>query len=264
MDIVLEVQNLSRIDLFRNVSFEIPKERITVLSGSNMCGKTTLIKILSGILPTENTVLLERCFLESLPQEERLKKIAVLFSLKEMPFLMNQVEDEILFSLESLGLKKEEKKKKLEDVLQKFSLSALRKKSPQELTSYEKMKLFLGIVSLTPPKLLLLDEPCVMLTKEERKKFFQDLKKLKKEGISIFLTTSNLEDAIEADQLLILNQGKILLKGDPDTIFLEDGVLNRIGLQLPFLVDLSVKLQYYNLVDQIYSEEEKLVNAIWK
>ncbi len=265
MEPILEVSNVSFHTVFENFSLAIQKRSFTVLSGSNMCGKTTLIKILAGIVPTHEKVLLERCYLESLPKEVLYKKLAVVFSSKaHLSFVFNKVEDEILFALENLGVKENEKNERLEQVLAKFSLLSYRNISPKKLSRYQAVKLHIALAVLSSPKVLLLDDPCASLEKREAKQIVAYLEMLKEEGMTIFMTTSHLEDACSCDRLLILHKKEILLDGDPSTVFKEDGLLNKIGLELPFLVDLSIKLQYYGLVNQIYLNQEALVDALWK
>ena len=83
-------------------------------------------------------------------------------------------------------------------------------------------------------------------------------------GISIVMTTSNLNIALESDYLLIISEKKILLEGEPLSIIEKDNVLNKIGLELPFMVDLSVKLMDYNLVEKTELDIDRLVDNIWK
>ena len=81
---------------------------------------------------------------------------------------------------------------------------------------------------------------------------------------TIILSTNNLEDTINTDYLYILDKGKIVVEGAPLTVLKEDTLINRLGLTLPFMVDLSLKLKFYELIDDIELDMEALVNKLWK
>ena len=104
-----------------------------------------------------------------------------------------------------------------------------------------------------------------VLTIKEKKDFINLLRTLQLETkISIIMTTSDLNVALESDYLLIISEKQILLEGEPLTIIEKDNVLNKIGLELPFMVDLSVKLRDYNLVEKVELDMDRMVDTIWK
>ena len=104
-----------------------------------------------------------------------------------------------------------------------------------------------------------------MMTKEETKEIMDLLKYFKEEeNMTIIMTTDNLEETLYSDYLYILNDGKILLQGKPLDVLKEDNTLNKLGLNIPFMIDLSVKLKDYDLIDSIELDMDKLVNKLWK
>ena len=115
------------------------------------------------------------------------------------------------------------------------------------------------------PQILFLDDICEELEKKEKKEIINLLRTLQLEtGVSIVMSTSNLNIALESDYLLIIDEKKILLEGNPLSIIEKDNVLNKIGLELPFMVDLSVKLRDYNLVEKTELDIDRMVDNIWK
>ena len=118
---------------------------------------------------------------------------------------------------------------------------------------------------LASPQILFLDDICQELDSKEKKEFINLLRTLQLETeISIIMTTSDLNITLESDYLLIIDKGKILLKGEPLTVVEKDNILNKIGLDLPFMVDLSVKLRDYNVVEKIELDIDRMADEIWK
>ena len=99
-------------------------------------------------------------------------------------------------------------------------------------------------------------------TKAKIKKALKDYQKNNK--LTIVLTTTNLEDTIDTDYLYIINDGDILIEGEPLTVLKEDTMLNHLGLYNSFMVDLSLKLKFYELLDDVELDMDRMVNTLWK
>ena len=118
---------------------------------------------------------------------------------------------------------------------------------------------------LHEPKILVIDNAFSMMnkkTKEKMKKALTDYKS--KYNLTIILMSTNLEDALDTDYLYILNKGNIVVEGLPNVVVKEDTLLNRLGISLPFMVDLSLKLEFYELIDHVEMDINRLVNDLWK
>ena len=263
MKTVLEVRNLNLSSLFNHVDLAIHEKEWTVLTGTNCSGKTTLIKILASIFPISKTVLLEQEYFDTIPLSKKQEKIAVFFSASSYFFAYNKVEEEIENAVKK-GKDKTVSLKLIQEQIKAFDFSQLLKKKIEELSFFQKERLFLLLSLLTRKKVVLLDDAFLSFNEKEKSILIEDFRRLKENGIAIFMTTSRLEDGIYADRLLVLDHGKIILDDIPHQVYKEDSLLNKIGLQLPFFVDLSIKLQYYNLINQIYLKQEELVDALWK
>ena len=260
MKTILEVQHLSVEQLYQNVSFALNEQTITLLVGPNGCGKTTLLKILAGLLPIRKRILYQGTYLETVATPQKQQEILLFFS-DSYPFRFPQVEDELQLAL---SLRKNQEVSSLTQAIKQFGMTAYLKENPQKLSSFQKIRFFLLLAFIRKPRLLLFDDLFCKLSSFEKQIVWENLQFLKKEGITILMTSSNLEDVLPADRLLILNQGILLFDDVPLAVLKEDSLLNKIGLQLPFFVDLSLKLQYYNLIDTIYLNQEELVDALWK
>ena len=264
MKTILDVRDLSYQSLFSHCTFSLIENQVTVLVGPNRSGKTVLSKILSGLIPTKEMIFFENKSLDSIDSREKQKNFFFLFQDASFPFRFSRVQEELSFYFSYVKLQEEEIQEVLEKVKKQFGLTPLLKKNPNELTLFQKIRLYFALAVILKPKVFLLDHVFEMVSPQEKEILYRDIYFLKQEKMTIFITSSKLEHALIGDKVLILHQGNILLEGSPFEVLKEDGILNKIGLDLPFFVDLSVKLQYYNLVDTIYLTQEKLVNALWK
>ena len=105
------------------------------------------------------------------------------------------------------------------------------------------------------------------MTKEEKENIINVLRKYQsKSDLTIIITTSNLSDCLESDYIYVINNNSIVLEGEPLEVLQKDNILNRVGLELPFIIDLSVKLRDYDLINDIELNMtlDRMVNILWK
>lgn len=265
MQELITIKNLTYKNILKNISINIPAQSMIAISGANKCGKTTLIKFLSGILDGKDAIILENAYLNSFTKTEIYQKIGFMIPSLELPFLFHTIEQELLFVLDNLGMDQESKKKRYKHILTVFKLKNQTQKDPHHIDLFLKIKLSLALSIIHKPKIVFLDDVCSMLTKEETKEILTILKKLnEEEKLTIVMTTNNLEETLNFQKLYILSDGEVVLKGPPLEVLQEDSTLNKMGLTLPFMVDLSLKLKYYDLIDHIELDMDRLVNTLWK
>ena len=262
---LLEVTNLSYKDLFENISFQVEPEKFITISGANNCGKTTLIRILSGQIPTTQEIKLLGMYIEEYPQNLWKEITGTIIPQDNPTFLFKTVEEELNYTIHLFKKAKKKKKETYKEIIKKYKLTKYQKKNPNEVPEFIKIKILLAEKLLGSPQILFLDDICGELDIKEKKEMINLLRTLQLEtGISIVMTTSDLNIALESDYLLIIDEKKLLLEGEPLSIIEKDNVLNKIGLELPFMVDLSVKLRDYNLVEKTELDIDRLVDNIWK
>lgn len=262
---LLEVTNLSYRNVFDNISFQIETGKFVMISGANNCGKTTLIRILSGQIPIKESIKLLGMYLEEYPQNLWKEIIGVMIPQDNPTFFFSTIEEELNYSIHLFKKAEEEKKETYKEIIRKYKLTKFQKKNPNEVSEFIKIKLLLAEKMLASPQILFLDDICVELEEKEKKEMINLLRTLQLEtNISIVMTTSDLNIALESDYLYIVDEKQILLEGKPLSIIEKDNVLNKIGLELPFMVDLSVKLRDYNVVDKVELDMDRMVDTIWK
>ncbi len=250
---LLKITNFNYQNIFHNFSLELQEGNITMISGNNKCGKTTLIKAIGQIIPTIDTI--EYTFGDPFIKQEN---IGISLSLADdygnqtvLNVLQNDEDEKVTIA-------------KCHKAASFCLITDILENKVNELNAWDKLRVWLAKELLLKPKLLLLDDPCLFLTHDESRAFLQLLLKVhQKLKCTIVMTTSSLCDTTIADYLYILNKGKIVLEGDPVAVYKEEHILNRLGLKIPFMVDLSLKLQFYNLIDEIDLDIESMVDDLW-
>ena len=261
MKSTLVVKNLSYEKIFSNLSVDFKSNKLNFIAGPNSCGKTTLIKILSKQIHLENTIYYNNKLLENYSSDKIYNLYQTILADDNYYFnyfSVEQIVDELLYkkdnSENAINLSK-----KLLSILR---LNKYLKYNPNNLDIAVKLKIRIMIALIIKPKFLLIDNLTSYLNKEEKHTILSLLKELSTE-ITIILTTNNLDDSLYGDNLYIL-QKTIKLEGTPLEVLVQDNTLNKIGLSLPYMVDLSVKLKDYDLIEKIELDWEKLVNELWK
>ena len=262
---LLEINNLKYKNIFDVISFQIKSGQFITVSGGNNCGKTTLIRILSGQFEVKETIKLLGTYVEKYPQNLWKEITGTIIPQDNPEFLFDTVEEELNYVIHLFKKTEEDKKETYKEIIKKYKLTKFQKKDPNMVPIFIKIKMHLAEKMLATPQILFLDDICQELEEKEQEEFIKLLRTLQLETkIAIIMTTSNLNISLESDYLLVINDGKILLEGEPLTVIEKDNTLNKIGLDLPFMVDLSVKLRDYNVVDKIELNMDRMVDTIWK
>ena len=222
MQCLLKTENLNYKNILKNINIMIKKGTVISISGSNNCGKTTLIKLLCGLLIEKESVFYKNEALESLTD----KKIGFVIPSLEIPFHDCSIEEELMYALDRLEMDLETKRKHYKKIISFFKLKNMTKEDPAKLYLFAKIKLRLALAIIEHKEMILLDDISSGLTKKENQDLFLLLKEIKEVQ--------------------------------------EDSKLNKLGLTLPFMVDLSLKLKYYELVDNIETDMDRLVDILWK
>lgn len=261
-DNVVEINNLTLPYCFNKFSIKFPKEKLIVISGPSNCGKTTLIRILDSQIKTKNQVFFGTVGLEHYQITDLATKIKAVIP-GECYFIENTLEQEINRVL--INKQYKNNKHNLKEIIKKYKLTKYQNSNPNTLNNYLKIKLSLVLSFLYKPTLLLLDDIFNNLSKSEKEDLKGIITTYKKENkISIIMTCSNLEDSLFSDILYIIKDNEIVLSGPPMEVLQNDNIINKTGLELPFMIDLSVKLRDYDLIQTIETDMDRLVNILWK
>ena len=259
---MLDIDNLS-YRKFSEFTLSFDDKTYYSIIGSNNCGKTTLFKIISGIIPSNDTVSCDNVTLNENNAYEYITKIGVVNRVNGNSFVYKKVIDEMMYPLINLGYSKNRCLYRINEVLEMFNVTNYLDKYINELDYYDKELLLIMIAILHQPKVLLLDSVLELFSLEARKKIVDVFRKLIDSGMTIINFTNSLDVAYDSDKIIVLDDYKLLGEYLPNEIFNDDKFFYEHNLEIPFLVDLSIKLKMYNLVDKEYINMKAMVDDIW-
>lgn len=251
--------------IFSNFNLDINSGEFISLIGPNGSGKSTLIKIIAGLLEFDGEIYINDLLLNKSNIKQIRKSIGVLLTNVDSQLISNKVFDNIAFSLVNQGINRGEIINSVEAIASKLNITNLLNKNISEVNNMEKTIINLASVLVYKPQILIFDEAFENLDKVERDNILTILKNLNKtENLTIINVTQNMEDILFGSMILILDEGKIVAYDINDKIFDNSKIFSKLGLDLPFMVDLSIKLKYYNLIDRIIYDMEEMVDVLWK
>ncbi|MGE7695384.1 energy-coupling factor ABC transporter ATP-binding protein [Lysinibacillus sp. NPDC094177] len=249
-----------------NVSFAVQEGEWIAIVGHNGSGKSTIAKLMNGLLyPQQGDV---RILCELLSEEnlwESRSQMGMVFQNPDNQFVGATVQDDVAFALENNGVPFEEMVERVHAALEQVKMGDFLDHEPHHLSGGQKQRVAIAGALALKPKLLILDEATSMLDPQGRAEVLQTVQNLRAEtGLTVISITHDLEEAMLADRVLFMNDGKKFSEGTPAEIFALGDKLVEFGLDLPFVMKLSKLLQKEGvpLMGQHMTEEE-LVNDLW-
>ena len=243
------------------VDVDIKKGDFVAVLGHNGSGKSTLAKHVNGLLlPTEGTVWVGDM---DTRDEEHIwdvrKTAGMVFQNPDNQIIGNIVEEDVGFGPENIGVPTEEIWKRVEASLKAVGMTAYRLQSPNKLSGGQKQRVAIAGVMAMKPECIILDEPTAMLDPNGRREVIRTIHELNRtEGITVLLITHYMEEAIEADRIIVMDDGRIAMDGQPREIFSRVKELKSHGLDVPQVTELAEELREAGmpLTDGILSREE--------
>lgn len=228
----------SKIPAVNDVSFSIPRGSWTTLVGHNGSGKSTIARLVDGILlPDDNPKTLinvDGITLTEKTMWEIRDRVGIVFQNPDNQFVGATVEDDVAFGLENRQVSRSKMQTVVHDVLNQVDMLDFQKSEPQYLSGGQKQRVAIAGILAIGPKLIILDESTSMLDPAGKTKILNLIRDLQnKNGLTIFSITHDINEAVQADQMLVLNQGKLLASGSPIDIFENESLIKRTGLELP-------------------------------
>lgn len=230
----------------RNINLAINQGEFVVLLGHNGSGKSTLAKLLNAfLLPDSGDVVINGI---NTKEEERLfeirSKVGMVFQNPDNQMVASIIEDDIAFGAENLGVPKEEIIRRVDWALQSVNMFEHKKHTPFKLSGGQKQRVAIAAILAMLPQILILDESTAMLDPKGRKEVLDVVKKLNKEhGMTVILITHYMEEAIEADNVYVMNEGEIIGQGSPAEVFSNYEMIRSAKLELPVSSLISMKLR---------------------
>lgn len=248
------------------VSLEIRRGEWLAIIGHNGSGKSTLAKVMNGLIEanTGSVVVNGKTLTEETVFEAR-RTVGMVFQNPDNQFVGTTVEDDIAFGLENIGLPREEMLERVTKVLDMVKMSEFRTKEPARLSGGQKQRVAIAGVTALEPEVIILDEATSMLDPKGRLEVISTIQKLHKEKkITVISITHDLDEAAQADRVVLMEQGQIQQIGTPKEIFKLGSKLVEKGLDVPFAEKLIEALRERGInVPEEYLDEEGLVEWLW-
>ena len=232
--------------VFENLSVTIDRGSFTAVIGPNGCGKSTLAKHFNGILlPSGGRVLVSGMDTsdENLLLEIR-RTVGMVFQNPDNQIVSNVVEEDVAFAPENLGVPTAEIRSRVDDALKTVGMYEYREHAPHLLSGGQKQRIAIAGVLAMQPTCIDLDEPTAMLDPRGREEVIETVSRLNRErGITVVLITHHMSEAVNADRVIVMHQGGILLDGSPREVFTQVQTLREAGLDVPQTTELLYELK---------------------
>ena len=227
------------------VSFSVEKGSFTAVIGQNGSGKSTLAKNMNALLvPTSGRVTvggLDTSKPENVWAVRR--QVAMVFQNPDNQIVSSIVEDDVAFGPENLGVASEEIRRRVDEALTGVEMYDFRKKAPHMLSGGQKQRIAIAGAVAMEPECIVFDEPTAMLDPRGREEVLSVIRELNGRGITVMLITHFMEEAAQADKIIVMDGGKKKLEGTPREVFERADELKALNLDVPLAVDLALKLR---------------------
>ena len=275
MDNIITIENLTfeytrgeesdPVKAIDNISLEIERGSFTAIIGKNGSGKSTLAKNLNGLLlPTEGAVYVNGYDTRDDDNIWNVRQTAgMVFQNPDNQLVSAIVEDDVAFGPENLGVDPAEIRRRVDKALEDVNMGQYKKKAPHLLSGGQKQCIAIAGVVAMKPKCIIFDEPTAMLDPKGRGEIMSIIDELHKEGITVILITHFMDEAVRADRVIIMNEGRILLDGTPRQVFRQEELIRSANLDVPLMVEMGAKLRERGIdVPADIITEEKMVEFI--
>lgn len=245
----------------KNVNLSIPEGQFLAVLGHNGCGKSTLAKHFNAILtPTEGKVFVDGIDTSC---EEKLfeirRTVGMVFQNPDNQLVATIVEEDVAFAPENLGVPPKEIRERVDSALKQVDMYEFREHAPHQLSGGQKQRVAIAGIIAMQPRCIVMDEPTAMLDPKGRKEVMSTIKRLNREqGITVILITHYMEEAAQADRVIVMDKGSVIMDDEPHKIFSREKELKAVGLDVPQVTELCCMLKDggVDISTEIIFEEE--------
>ena len=272
---IIEVENVSfdyisrdedgnetgRNSVLKNVSLSVPKGQFIAVLGHNGCGKSTLAKHLNAILyPTKGKVTVAGM---DTSDEDKIydirQTVGMVFQNPDNQLVATIVEEDVAFAPENMGVPQPEIRSRVDEALKQVDMYEFREHAPHQLSGGQKQRVAIAGVIAMQPRCIVMDEPTAMLDPKGRREVMKTIHALNREkGITVVLITHYMDEAAQADRVVVMDGGKIIMDDVPKKIFSQVQKLKSVGLDVPQVTELcwELKEQGVDISTEIIGEQE--------
>lgn len=249
----------------KNINLCIEKGEFVVLLGHNGSGKSTLAKLLNGFLiPDEGDVIVDGINTKETKRVFDIRtKVGMVFQNPDNQMVASIIEDDLAFGPENLGVPREEIIKRVDWALDAVKMTEYRAGTPYKLSGGQKQRVAIAAILAMLPDILILDEATAMLDPKGRQEVLDTARRLNKEnGMTVILITHYMDEAIDADDVVVLDEGEIAIQGTPETVFGAPDIIKRAGLELPVATAVALLLRKAGYDVPPVLRDEELAEAV--
>ena len=245
-----------------HVSLDVEEGTFNVLCGKSGCGKSTLLRQLKSDLAPFGSSSGKICYygrdLKEVGHRQQSQEIGYVLQNPENQIVTDKVWHELAFGLESLGYDTPTIRLRVAEMASYFGIHQWFYKNVSELSGGQKQRVAIAGIIAMRPRCLIMDEPTAMLDPKGRKEVMSTIKRLKSEqGVTVVLITHYMDEAVQADRVIVMDDGKILVDGTPEYVFQNVGLLHSVALDVPQAAELMYKLREYDIKVPISVLNEK-------
>lgn len=255
-------------DILKDISLSIDKGDFVALLGHNGSGKSTFAKHMNAILlPSAGTMTVDGIDTKDESQRFTLRShVGMVFQNPDNQIVATIVEEDVAFGPENLGIPPQEIRERVDDALKAVEMYEYREHAPSQLSGGQKQRVAIAGIIAMRPDCIVLDEPTAMLDPSGRREVMNTIHMLNREyGITIVLITHYMEEAAQANRVVIMDDGKVVLDNTPKEVFSHVETLKKIGLDVPQVTELAYRLQQAGCpVDVHMISEEECVASLTK
>lgn len=265
----IEVKNLAfsydgENDVIKDVSFRIPKGTYTTIIGHNGSGKSTIAKLLIGLLEAKQG---EIRILDQTLQEDNLYElrdhIGIVFQNPDNQFIGSTVADDIAFGLENHCVPQEQMQELIETNAAKVGMSDYLDAEPTNLSGGQKQRVAIAGILAMEPDIIIFDEATSMLDPQGKASINKQIRELNEmKDKTIVSITHDMDEVAQSEYVVVLEDGKVAMTGTPEEIFANKELLEKMRLDVPFALKVSEKLKDRGILDQPALELDEVVNAL--
>lgn len=261
-------ENPVKTEVLKGIDLDIAKGEFVAVLGHNGSGKSTLAKCFNAINIPESGVV----FVNGLDtkDENNLLKIretaGMVFQNPDNQIVATIVEEDVAFALENMGVEPSEIRRRVDEALKTVGMYEYKNHAPHRLSGGQKQRVAIAGIIAMEPDCILLDEPTAMLDPKGRNEVMKTIKMLNREkGITIVLITHYMEEAAQADRVVVIDGGEIVMDNTPKKVFSQVKTLQNLGLDVPQVTQLAYELKNagYDISTEIITEDE-CVEAVAK
>ena len=255
------VDDTPGIAVFKDLNLTVEEGSFVAILGGNGCGKSTLAKHFNSILlPSGGKAYV---FSMDTADEQNLipirRTVGMVFQNPDNQIVANVVEEDVAFGPENLGIASPAIRHRVDQALKQVGMYEYREHAPHLLSGGQKQRIAIAGIIAMEPKCIVLDEPTAMLDPKGRREVMETIQRLNKEKrITVVLITHHMDEAAQADRVVVLHKGSIAADGTPQQVFSQVDLLHSIGLAAPETVELCYELNRYGFdlpLDRLNFEE---------